>query len=134
MEQAKDIFSRNFFGKPRPVLAFVVCVAFILAALLLPALFGSGERITKSNYEKIQNGMTMSEVEAILGKREGGSFHIGRPVGPYGFSVTEIEVWGSKPSGGIFSLLFWAPPEKREKRISVEFLRGKVIGKSQHGL
>jgi len=41
---------------------------FVIAACLAAFLFGCASKINQENYAKIQNGMTMEEVKAILGE------------------------------------------------------------------
>jgi hypothetical protein len=43
-------------------------LSLLCFALLLVGLIGCGPAITKSNYDSIETDMTLSEVEAILGK------------------------------------------------------------------
>jgi hypothetical protein len=43
-------------------------LSLLCFALLLVGLIGCGPAIAKSNYDRIETDMTLSEVEAILGK------------------------------------------------------------------
>ncbi len=52
----------------------------LLGGLMLMTTGGCGSKVSKSNYDKINNGMTVAEVEKILGEGElqaGGSAGIG---------------------------------------------------------
>ena len=49
-------------------LARQLCLLFAVTACLLAS--GCGSRVNKSNYDKINTGMSVSEVEGILGKGE----------------------------------------------------------------
>jgi hypothetical protein len=49
-------------------------------------LVGCGSKVSKSNYDKIENGMTMEEVEGILGSGEEASA---------GVSVGGLDVTGA---------------------------------------
>lgn len=87
----------------------------VLTLVFCLFLAGCGGPINQANYDKIQDGMSLSEVEAILGKGKeqastGGSFG--------GFNMnSKTMVW-----------------QDGSKIISVGFLNGEVIGKSQIGL
>ena len=93
---------------------------YILAGLLLTAILGMmaigcGSKVTKDNYDKIKEGMTLSEVEAILGKGEkqaGGSISIG-DIGGTG----DVYVW-----------------KDEQKEIKVTFRDGKAVAWVQSGL
>ena len=74
-----------------------------------------GSTVTQANYDKIENGMTLAEVEAILGKGE--------------------EQASSNFGGGGISMegkaMVW---QNRNEIISVVFLNGEVMSKAQMGL
>jgi hypothetical protein len=74
-----------------------------------------GSRVSQSNYEKIQNGMTLSKVEAILGK--------GKEQGSSGGSFGGITM---EAKG-----MVW---QDGNKIITVMFMNGEVTAKSQVGL
>jgi hypothetical protein len=90
------------------------CTQTVLLACLL-FLVGCGNRITKDNYAKIKTGMTIAEVESILGRG--------------------TEQGSSNASFGGISLdmksIVW---QDDIKIISVTFSNGKVQAKSQIGL
>lgn len=46
----------------------IALVCLILVGLGSLALAGCGSKVTKSNFDQIKTGMTLAEVEAILGK------------------------------------------------------------------
>jgi len=74
-------------------------------------------KLNKDNYEKISNGMSVSQVESILGKGESqASSNV--DLGEYGGNIsTEVMTWQSGT-----------------KVISITFSNGKVMAKAQNGL
>jgi hypothetical protein len=98
--------------------------ALLALCLLLPACGKS--KVNKANYDRITTGMTLQEVEGILGKgtkEEGGD---GTNVAAQ-FGV-HIESAPSSRSGETYT---W---EKGSKKITVYFLSGKVTNKREEGL
>jgi len=92
-----------------------VVVGLLLAGLFMTMIAGCGSKVTKSNFDRIKDGMAMDEVEKILGegtKQAGGSLSIG----------------GVDLSGDLY---VW---EDGGKKITVSFKDGKVVGKVQTGL
>lgn len=107
-------------------------VMFSISLFLFGGLFlvGCGSTVSKSNYDKIESGMTIEEVENILGKgEEQASSSINIP----GQSI-------SIPGGGNVSTAGMSTSAKAmvwkdgTKVISIMFSDGKVMGKSQLGL
>lgn len=101
------------------------CLAFVLAGSLSP-LAGCEDKLTLENYEQITTGMTLTQVEEILGegveqKSEGG-FDISAggilsSGGGTSTSPVKMYTWGQ---GGLL--------------ITVYFRDGAVVTKSQNGL
>lgn len=87
----------------------------VLTATALVPLVGCGSDVSRENYEKIQTGMTLEEVEAILGPGE-------RTAGAGG-AFGDI--------GGSAQVYQWV---EGEKTITVAFVNGEVISKLQEGL
>lgn len=89
---------------------------FLLTALLFIAMTGcGGKAITKDNFSKVKSGMTLDDVESILGK------------GTEQASSNAI-------FGGIsidFKSMVW---KDENKIIPITFLHDKVHAKSQIGL
>ena len=86
----------------------------LLAAFVFAGPIGCGSKVSKSNYDKITNGMTMEEVEKIMGKGEKAS--AGVSVG--GLSVTgDVYIW-----------------KDADKEITVVFKDGKVVGKASKNI
>lgn len=84
------------------------CLAGLaMLSLLAVVLIGCGGKPTQANYDKVQNGMTVSQVEGLLGP-------------------------GAKQAGGMLGGLTgdvyqWKTPDS--KTISVTFKDGKVVTK-----
>jgi hypothetical protein len=100
-------------------------------ALLLACLLAGGcaNKVTKASFDKITNGMTLKEVEAVLGKGEkeegdgsGVAAQFGVDVGP----GVNVQV-GNK---GIDRYVW----ESGDKTITVYLREGKVTAKDQKGL
>lgn len=93
---------------------------YLLVGLLLLGfagmmIVGCGSKVTKDNYDKIKEGMTLKQVEDILGKGEaqaGGG----------------VEVPGVSASAKVYQ---WSDGDKT---ITVTFLNDKVTAKAQTGL
>ena len=113
--------------------------------LLLLALCGAGCRgpatqavapgpppsLTLANFEKVRVGMTLPEVEAILGRP--GAWTTAEVKHPDGSNGREVQsaswLWVrvSVPAGG-------GPARQEERHISVQLKDGKVASKEQAGL
>jgi len=89
-------------------------IGVAVLALLVVALSGCG-KVTKANYDKIETGMTLNQVEDILGKgtEEAG---IGGAIGNVAGSA-KVMKWGDE-----------------QKSITVTFANDKVVAKLQKGL
>lgn len=93
----------------------IALVCLVLVGLGALTLAGCGSKVTKSNFDQIKTGMTVAEVEAILGKgteATGASGAIG-------------DLAGSAKS------VVW---KDGAKSITVNFLNDKVALKTQSGL
>ncbi|MDB5307116.1 MAG: hypothetical protein JWO38_1318 [Gemmataceae bacterium] len=105
-----------------------------LVVLVLPLAAGCGGSVSKSNYDKIKDGMTLAQVEAILGKgKEQVSTSTGGAVEVPGGSVGGVTVPGQtvnvpKMSG---KGMVW---QDGNKVITITFINDKVMSKAQAGL
>lgn len=80
-------------------------------------LMGCSGKINKDNYSKISNGMSISQVESILGEGESNASS-SIDLGEYGGNIrSEVMTWQS----GM-------------KVITISFSNGKVMTKAQYGL
>ncbi|HKI34995.1 MAG TPA: hypothetical protein VKA46_24275 [Gemmataceae bacterium] len=89
-------------------------------------LSGCGKsKITKENFEKIKNDMTLQEVEAILGSgsAQGGD-------GGLVAAQAGVDVSGGAPPPSTVDYLW----ESGKKSITVSFKQGKVVAKKSSGL
>lgn len=86
-------------------------------AITLLSLFGCSGNINETNYKEISNGMTLSEVEAILGK--------GKSAAQSSFDMGEF---GGNTS---VEVITW---QDGSKVISISFTNGQVVSKAQVGL
>jgi hypothetical protein len=98
-------------------------LAIVLALCLLAACVKS--KVTKANFDKINNGMTLEEVEKILGKGEKETGDGSNVAGQFGVAVT------SAPTVGGGETYKW---ESSKATITVTFRQGKVVGKSSKDL
>jgi len=89
---------------------------FLLTVLLCVAMTGcGGNPITKDNYSKVKSGMTLAQVESILGK--------GTEQGSSDASFGGISI--------DFKSMVW---QDEDKIISISFSHNKVQAKTQIGL
>jgi len=89
-------------------------VALLALMLLLISISGCS-KVNENNYEKIENGMTVSQVEAILGK--------GKVVGGIAGAIGNL--------AGSGKVLTWGDDRRS---ITVTFANDKVIAKAAQGL
>ena len=88
-------------------------------------LAGCGKnKVTKENYDKVENGMTLDQVEALLGEgtKAGDGSNMGAQVG--------IDVTGGAGSSSTVEY-GW---ESGKHTITVSFRQGKVVQKRNTGL
>lgn len=89
-------------------------LAGVVLAVCVIALGGCGSKVTKDNFDKVKDGMSVADVEGLLGKGEKASAGISVP----GLTVTgEVTQW-----------------KDGDKQITVVFKDGKVVGKANKGL
>jgi hypothetical protein len=87
----------------------------LVAVLGLGFCLAGCSSLTRKNFDKIQSGMSVGQVEKILGKKEITGLPAGAPAIP---DATETLTW----------------QEKKGKSISIGFKEGHVIGKNANGL
>ncbi|MFM1894656.1 MAG: hypothetical protein RIQ90_1822 [Bacteroidota bacterium] len=80
-------------------------------------LLSCSGKLNKDNYDKISNGMSVSQVESILGKGESQAS-----------SSVDLGVYGGNVSSEVMT---W---QSGTKVISITFSNGKVMAKAQNGL
>ena len=91
-----------------------ILVTAALVGLMVAVLGGCGSKVSRSNLDKVVNGMTVTQVEDILGK--GAVESTGTSIGGLALSG-EVRIW-----------------QDGDKIIKVTFKDGKVTGKSSEGL
>lgn len=102
-------------------LRFSSALAALAVALVVLTQAGCGSSVTKANYDKIKEGMTQKEVEAILGPgKVQGSSSASLPLAVPGIGDT------FSASG-----VTW---QEGSKTIVVSFANDKVVGKVSSGL
>jgi hypothetical protein len=91
--------------------------SIIILVTFMFCLFSCTSKVNKENYEKISNGMTVSQVEAILGKGESqASSNV--DLGDYGGNISsEVITW-----------------QDGMDIITITFSNGQVLAKGQSGL
>ncbi len=97
----------------------------VLVALCFTATGCGKSKITKENFDKIKNDMTLKEVEAILGEgtsQGGDGANVAAQVG--------VDVTGGAAAPSTVDYLW----ESGKKSITVTFKQGKVMQKKSSGL
>jgi hypothetical protein len=110
-----------FTSSPIARLGWVVLV--LMLCLVLPAC--GKKKVTKANFDQIQNDMTLAEVEKVLGagtKQEGDGSTM---AAQFGVALTPA------PSTRTGETYQW---ESGNKTITIFFNNGKVASKTQSGL
>jgi hypothetical protein len=116
------------------IVGHIRAVPTVGAVALCLLLSGCGSKVTESNYDKIRNGMTLREVEDILGKgeeRSGGDDKVGKT----GSSKSSIENGGGIPVDEIAREIvrsgktFVWKENFGSGKIIIQFLQGKVSQK-----
>lgn len=91
--------------------SLIIILAFTLF------LYSCSNKVNKENYDKISNGMTISQVESILGKGESQASS-SVDLGEIGGSInSEVKSW-----------------QKGSNIITITFSNGQVLAKAQSGL
>lgn len=109
--------------RQRHAIGILTVVAFAGVLSVLAAC--SKSKMTMANYEKVATGMSQPDVEAILGPgKEQASTSVAVP----GASVGGVTVPATDTSAKV---LTW---QDGRKIISVTFVNGKVMSKTQFGL
>ena len=102
------------------------CVRFVLIllfCLLLPACKG---KINKANYDKIKEGMTLPEVEKILGKGNKETGDGSNVAGQFGVAIS------AAPTSGGGDVYTWESGDS-SSTIRLTFRDGKLVAKNATG-
>lgn len=100
----------------------------VAAVVFTVCLAGCGafkSKVTKANFDKINNGMTRAEVESILGEPSSGGGDGSNVAGQFG-----VDVGASAPPPTTVDYVW----ESGKKSITVTFTQGKVTQKKSSGL
>ena len=93
----------------------IVLCGLLLSGLMLMSVTGCASKVTQENYDKIENGMTLAQVQAILGKGE-------------------LQTGASSAIGCIFLLSRPVKWVDGDKTITITFVNDKVTTKVQTSL
>ena len=100
------------------------CLRFVLILLLCLLLPACKSKVNKANYEKVKEGMTLSEVEKILGKGTKETGDGSNVAGQFGVAIdTPVTVGG----GDVYT---W---ESGDKTLRLTFRSGKLVHKQATG-
>lgn len=99
------------------------CAAAVTLAVVLAVVAGCEEKMTAENYERIANGMSVSQVKGILGEA--------RPQEVTGTSIGTAGLTERSRSGGDEVTYVWG--EEGSKQIIVIFKDGEVAAKRKIG-
>jgi len=93
-----------------------------VAAVAMCTLVGCKDKLTSANYDAVATGMTLQQIEAILGKGE-----------KQEITGVSISAGGVASSGSSSSQLIMVWKENG-KEITVTFKDGKAVTKGQYGV
>lgn len=96
-------------------------VSFAAAAVVACAICGCEDAVTMENYEQLEQGMTLSEVESIMG-----GAGEDQTMGGVGIGATGVEGQAATESVYVWS--------EGDAQIIATFRNGKMHGKRQVGL
>ena len=100
----------------RSLARVIACVGLLMMAVLLAAC---DNKVTQANFDQIQNGMSLSQVEKLLGKGTDDT-----PSAGYGVSGGGVMSSTAAPE----KVYVWKTPDLT---ITVNFKDGKVVQKSK---
>lgn len=96
-------------------------MAILLVCLLLPAC---KSKVSKANYDKVKEGMSLEEVEKVLGKGEKETGDGSNVAGQFGVAIP------ATPTSGGGDVYTW---ESGDKTIRLTFRSGKLVHKASTG-
>jgi hypothetical protein len=131
LQKAKTLSTPAMVGIAAGALLLVLCMFILPLTLFLVrggvggdngvSVIVGGDKLTKSNYDRIQDGMSVSKVESILGKgTEQASAN-----------VPGVSAGGYSAPGASSKILTW---HSGLKTVTVTFLNDEVVSKAQSGL
>lgn len=97
-------------------------VIVLLMCLLIPAC---KSKVTKDNFDKVKEGMSLEDVEKLLGKGNKETGDGSNVAGQFGVAMPSVPVMGG---GDVYT---W---ESGDKTIRITFRQNKVIHKTASGM
>jgi hypothetical protein len=125
----EDIMPKNKLAPATRQLFLLLLVMTGVAAAGCGDGSGGSGQLSRSNFDRVQPGMTRSQVEKILGKPTSVQSYNTAPVIPgRGGGLAHVLTWGTRPAEG-------TPPPADERWITVEIdgYANAVRSKSQKG-
>jgi len=103
---------------------FRKCSCFVLILLICLLLPACQSKVNKANYDKVKEGMTLEEVEKILGKGSKETGDGSNVAGQFGVAIP------SAPTAGGGDVYTW---ESNTNTIRLTFRDGKLVHKQATG-
>jgi hypothetical protein len=100
------------------------CARFVLILLGCLLLSACQSKVNKANYEKVKEGMTLEEVEKILGKGSKETGDGANVAGQFGVAIPSV------PTSGGGDVYTW---ESGSNTIRLTFRDGKLVHKQATG-
>ena len=100
------------------------CARFMLILLVCLLLPACKSKVNKANYEKVKEGMTLEEVEKILGKGSKETGDGSNVAGQFGVAIP------AAPTAGGGDVYTW---ESGDNTIRLTFRSGKLVHKQATG-
>ena len=100
------------------------CARFVLILLMCLLLPACKSKVNKANYEKVKDGMTLAEVEKILGKGDKETGDGSNVAGQFGVAID------AAPTSGGGDVYIW---ENGNNTIRLTFRGGKLVHKGATG-
>ena len=108
------------------------CFVLLLAACFFVSACTNNRKVTRANYEQIKEGMSLAEVEQILGKGQRESGGDGSNVAAQaGVAVGGLEGMTPRPKSDVATFVWESGVTKK---ITIVFVDGKVRSKTEAGL
>lgn len=100
--------------------------AWVLLLAVCLMLTGCGRKLSKENFAKVQVGMSLFDVQQILGKGEQQGGDGANMAAQYGVALES----GGGGAKGVETYVW----ESGNKKITIVFKQGKVVSKTETGL
>ncbi|HEY7326458.1 MAG TPA: hypothetical protein VH592_02385 [Gemmataceae bacterium] len=100
------------------------CARFVVVLLMCLLLPACQSKVNKANFDKVKEGMTLEEVEKVLGKGSKETGDGSNVAGQFGVAIP------SAPTSGSGDVYTW---ESNSSTIRLTFRDGKLVHKSATG-